>query len=300
MAALSHPNVLTVHDVGHENGHPYVVIELLEGETLRDRLERGPLPMRRSIEVAVDVCRGLEAAHGRELVHRDLKPENVFLTTDGRVKILDFGLAKLRKGEGIGELAGGERLEPGGALAAPPDDTRTADGVILGTLGYLSPSRPGGSSTTRAPTCSRWGRFCTRCSRAAARSRGRPPRTPSRRSCRRTRRRWAAALGRSRPPRSRSSGVAWRRSRTSASTRPTTWAWPWRPCWSARDLDAPPRAGHHPLEVFISTETLEAGVHLQLCVLVKADGRVLVVPLDGGEVRELEGPRSPRAFEALE
>ena len=147
VAALSHPNVLTVHDVGHDDGHPYVVFELLEGETLRDRLERGPLPMRRAIEVAVEVCRGLEAAHGRDLVHRDLKPENVFLTTEGRVKILDFGLAKLRKGEGIGELAGDERVEPGregGGIASPPDDTRTADGVILGTLGYLSPEQARG------------------------------------------------------------------------------------------------------------------------------------------------------------
>ena len=126
-----------------------MVFELLEGETLRERLERGPLPMRRAIEVAVDVCRGLDAAHARGLVHRDLKPENVFLTTDGRVKILDFGLAKLRRGEGVGELRGDAPVAGGPPVAegpgAPGDpDTQTADGVILGTLGYLSPEQARG------------------------------------------------------------------------------------------------------------------------------------------------------------
>jgi serine/threonine protein kinase len=94
MAALSHPNVLAIFDVGSEQGHLYVVTELLDGETLRDRLRQGPLPVRKTIDWAAGIARGLAAAHDKQVVHRDLKPENIFLTTDGRVKILDFGLAK--------------------------------------------------------------------------------------------------------------------------------------------------------------------------------------------------------------
>jgi WD40 repeat protein len=129
VASLSHPNVLTVFDVGERGGEPYVVFELLEGETLRERLRFGALPLRLAIEIGVQVCRGLQAAHVRGILHRDLKPENVFLTTDGFVKILDFGLAKLTRGEGAaGE---GER-------------TQTAAGVVMGTVGYLSPEQARG------------------------------------------------------------------------------------------------------------------------------------------------------------
>ena len=94
VAALSHPNVVVVHDVGTDAGRPYVVTELLEGETLGERLRKGALPLRRGGRDAVHVADGLAAAHAKGIVHRDLKPENVFLTTDGRVKILDFGLAR--------------------------------------------------------------------------------------------------------------------------------------------------------------------------------------------------------------
>lgn len=94
-ARLNHPNILAVHDIGTHDGTPYVVSELLEGQTLRERLTSGALPLRRALEYALQVARGLAAAHEKGIVHRDLKPENVFVTTDGRVKILDFGLAKL-------------------------------------------------------------------------------------------------------------------------------------------------------------------------------------------------------------
>ena len=153
VAALSHPNVLTVFDVGHSGGHPYLVFELLEGETLRQRLDRGALSMSRAVEVAVDVCRGLEAAHGRGLVHRDLKPRNLFLTTEGRVKILDFGLAKLRRREGDPVPEGSDDDSPstpgdGPTRRAPPGardaDTETADGPLIGTLGYHSPEQARG------------------------------------------------------------------------------------------------------------------------------------------------------------
>ena len=100
VARLTHPNVLAVFDVGAHDGRPYVVFELLEGETLRQRLRTGPLPLRSAVESAIQVCRGLQAAHARGILHRDLKPENLFLTSDGFVKILDFGLAKLTRGDG--------------------------------------------------------------------------------------------------------------------------------------------------------------------------------------------------------
>ena len=98
MAALNHPNILAVYDVGTEAGAPYLVFELLEGETLRQRLGREALPARKAVDWAAQIARGLAAAHDRGIVHRDLKPENLFLTKDGRVKILDFGLAKLLLG----------------------------------------------------------------------------------------------------------------------------------------------------------------------------------------------------------
>src|ERR1700729_3863790 len=96
-AALNHPNILSIFDIGEGQGAPYVVSELLEGETLRERLRTGALPTRKVIDYAVQVARGLAAAHEKGIVHRDLKPENLFLTNDGRVKILDFGLAKLTR-----------------------------------------------------------------------------------------------------------------------------------------------------------------------------------------------------------
>ena len=92
--ALNHPNVIAVHDIGSHEGAPYVVSELLEGETLRGALSGGRLPLRRAIDYALQIAHGLAAAHEKGIVHRDLKPENVFVTKDGRVKILDFGLAK--------------------------------------------------------------------------------------------------------------------------------------------------------------------------------------------------------------
>ena len=94
IAALSHPNILTIFDVGEGNGHPYAVMELLEGETLRAQITHGPLPVRKAVEIAAQIARGLAAAHDKQIAHRDLKPENVFLTPTGGVKILDFGLAR--------------------------------------------------------------------------------------------------------------------------------------------------------------------------------------------------------------
>jgi serine/threonine-protein kinase len=130
-AALSHPNILGVHDVGTHQGLPYLVEELLEGESLKGRLERGALPVSEAIRIAAQIARGLAAAHKKGIVHRDLKPANVFVTTDGHVKILDFGLAKLVEivpAEGATTLT----QAPSGATEA---------GRVLGTVGYMSPEQ---------------------------------------------------------------------------------------------------------------------------------------------------------------
>jgi eukaryotic-like serine/threonine-protein kinase len=101
-AALNHPNIVSIFHVGEYNGSPYIVTELLQGETLRDLLRRGPMRLRETCDFAVDMARGLAAAHDAGIVHRDLKPENLFLTKDGRLKILDFGLAKLTQTQAAG------------------------------------------------------------------------------------------------------------------------------------------------------------------------------------------------------
>src|SRR5271165_6210580 len=95
VAALNHPNILAIHDIGQYDGSPFLVSELLEGESLRATLDRGALPQRKTIEYGVQIAEGLAAAHEKCIIHRDLKPENIFVTKDGRIKILDFGLAKL-------------------------------------------------------------------------------------------------------------------------------------------------------------------------------------------------------------
>jgi len=130
IAALSHPNILTIFDVGHSDGHPYAVMELLQGETLRARLESGPLPVRKAVDIAAQIARGLAAAHDTKIAHRDLKPENVFLTPTGGVKILDFGLAR-----NISEQGELTRLD------SPTMSPATTPGTVLGTVGYMSPEQ---------------------------------------------------------------------------------------------------------------------------------------------------------------
>ena len=133
--ALNHPNVLAVYDVGTHDGAPYVVSELLEGQTLRARLEGGPLPVRKALDYALEIARGLAAAHDKGIVHRDLKPDNVFVTNDGRIKILDFGLAKLTRPTPLvreGDQGTGPRA--------------TESGVVLGTVGFMSPEQVRGEA----------------------------------------------------------------------------------------------------------------------------------------------------------
>ena len=130
-SALAHPNIVTVHELGSAGGHPYLVTELLEGETLRRRLNDGALPPRKAVEIATDIARGLAAAHERGIVHRDLKPDNVFLTQDGRVKILDFGIARLTSSPPVGGSGSDAGPMPptvdlhGGGLVTPPSGLST-------------------------------------------------------------------------------------------------------------------------------------------------------------------------------
>ncbi|MFZ1136337.1 MAG: protein kinase [Candidatus Korobacteraceae bacterium] len=134
IAALSHPNVLGVHDIGQNNGTPFMVSELLEGESLREILARGPLSHRKAIDYAVQIAHGLAAAHGKDIAHRDLKPDNIFVTREGRVKILDFGLAKT-----VDKPA---PLGPHTGLATMTSDIpATGVGTVVGTAGYMSPEQ---------------------------------------------------------------------------------------------------------------------------------------------------------------
>ena len=132
--SLNHPNILAIYDVGAQDGCPFLVSELLEGETLQCRLAGPPLPVRVALDLAMQTVQGLAAAHERGIVHRDLKPGNVFVTTDDRVKILDFGLAKLMQPESVVP----------GPDTAPMVGPATKAGVMLGTVGYMSPEQATG------------------------------------------------------------------------------------------------------------------------------------------------------------
>jgi Tol biopolymer transport system component len=129
-SALNHPNIMTVYDIGEYEGAPFIVAELLEGEELRKQLKEGPLSVRRGLEYARQIAAGLAAAHEKGVVHRDLKPENLFVTKDGLVKILDFGLAKLMP----------QRSESSGLVIASQSQI-TNPGVVMGTAGYMSPEQ---------------------------------------------------------------------------------------------------------------------------------------------------------------
>jgi hypothetical protein len=135
VAALNHPNILALYDVGHHNAAPFLVSELLEGETLRALLDRGHLPQRKVIDYSVQIAKGLSAAHDKGIVHRDLKPDNLFVCRDGRVKILDFGLAKLAVKE-----------TPPEPESVTMTSANTAAGMVMGTASYMAPEQVRGAS----------------------------------------------------------------------------------------------------------------------------------------------------------
>lgn len=134
VSSIQHPNILNVYDFGKENGNSYIVSELLEGETLRSKLEQGLLPIRKSIDYGLQIAKGLAAAHDRGIVHRDLKPENIFVLKDGHLKILDFGLAKL-----IPQLQGS-------TSELVTQQRATEPGIVMGTVGYMSPEQVKGKA----------------------------------------------------------------------------------------------------------------------------------------------------------
>ncbi len=133
LAALNHPNVLTIHDAGVHDGAPYLVSELLEGKTLREEMQGGAVTVRKATDYALQIAQGLAAAHGRGVVHRDLKPDNLFVTRDGRVKILDFGLAKLR------EVT--KSSDPDAPTVVEPAADHTEPGRVMGTPAYMAPEQ---------------------------------------------------------------------------------------------------------------------------------------------------------------
>ena len=148
VAQLSHPHIVGVIDAGEEDGRPYIVFEYVEGETLKDRIRRmGRLPVDEAIAYAIEISRALEAAHARHIVHRDVKPQNVLIDEEGSAKVTDFGIARSLDEEGL-----------------------TADGRVLGTTDYVSPSRRSATTSTARATSTRSASCCSRCSRATSRS----------------------------------------------------------------------------------------------------------------------------------
>ncbi len=137
VAALNHPNILAIHDIGEQSGAPFIVSELLEGNTLRAELQHGALSPRKASDYAVQIAQGLAAAHDKNIIHRDLKPENVFVSKEGRVKILDFGLAKLATN------ASGPNAE-GATFTVTSSPTEA--GVVMGTAGYMAPEQVRGAA----------------------------------------------------------------------------------------------------------------------------------------------------------
>jgi serine/threonine-protein kinase len=129
VAALSHPNILAIHDFGSEQGISYAVMELLEGETLRNRLKKSTLDWRKAVEIGMAIAEGLAAAHAKGVIHRDLKPENIFITNDGQVKILDFGIARVK-----------HQVSADAETLTSTLDT-TKPGMMMGTIGYMSPEQ---------------------------------------------------------------------------------------------------------------------------------------------------------------
>src|SRR6516164_8250004 len=128
LASLNHPNIAGIYDLAEASGTRFLVLELVEGETLADRIARGPIPVREALKIAIQICEALEAAHERGIIHRDLKPANIKLTPDGKVKVLDFGLAKALQEQQAPTLSNSPTLM-----------SASVPGTILGTAAYMSP-----------------------------------------------------------------------------------------------------------------------------------------------------------------
>src|SRR5213083_983978 len=141
LASLNHPNIAAIHDLQEANGSRYLVLELVEGETLADRIARGPIPVEEALDIAKDICEALEAAHEKGIIHRDLKPANIKVTADGKVKVLDFGLAKAYEQD-----VANTTLSNSPTMASM---AATNAGVIFGTAAYMSPEQAAGKPVDR-------------------------------------------------------------------------------------------------------------------------------------------------------
>jgi serine/threonine protein kinase len=148
-AALNHPNICTIHEVGQADGVDYLVMELLEGQTLRERIGQRPMALKELLPIAVQVGEALEAAHGRGVLHRDLKPDNIFVTAQGMAKVLDFGLAKVLQPEQAGGGAGGEGPRNAASRLETISRELTLQGKVLGTVAYMSPEQAKGETIDR-------------------------------------------------------------------------------------------------------------------------------------------------------
>jgi serine/threonine-protein kinase len=135
LASLNHPNIATIHGLEEAGGARFLVMELVEGETLEDQIKKGPIPVEESLKLALQIAEALEAAHEKGVIHRDLKPANIKVTPDGKVKVLDFGLAK---------AFAGEQVAPNLSNSPTLSDMATMQGVILGTAAYMSPEQARG------------------------------------------------------------------------------------------------------------------------------------------------------------
>ena len=177
LASLNHPNIAAIYGFEESNGVQALVLELVEGPTLADRIAHGPIPLDEALPIARQIADALEAAHEQGIIHRDLKPANIKVRPDGTVKVLDFGLAKALEPVEVGA----RRRDIVTDDHQPGADRRS--GMILGTAAYMSPEQAKGGRPTSAATCGRLARSSTKCSRASARSRATTSRTRSRRCC---------------------------------------------------------------------------------------------------------------------